>query len=165
MAPYHQLPYLSSVDGRFFERDPARMPLGKLLPWVGSAVSQHYQRAVARHGLTPTALGVLGVLGHRDAVSHRELAGHLGLTPATLTPVVDALEAAGELRRSRDGDDRRIVRLGITEAGRERLVTTFSQVASGFRDRMPHPSPEHEEIIRGYLIAVLAAVTHDGDDV
>lgn len=152
------------MDDPFFERDPTRMPLGKLLPWVGSAVTQCYQRAVAEHGLTPTALGVLGVLGHRDAVSHRELAGHLGLTPATLTPVVDALESAGELTRARDRDDRRIVRLTITAAGRERLVSTFGKVAMGFRGRMPHPPPEHEAIIRGYLIAVLAAVGQDGDD-
>lgn len=145
----------------FFERRPEAMPLGKLLPWVGTAVSRRYQELVAAHGLSPTGLSVLGVLGHRDGVSHRELAGHLGLTPATLTPVIDTLEEAGEVRRLRDPDDRRVVRVRITAAGRERLLTTFAQVASSFRERMPHPSPEHEAIIRAYLTAVLAAVTEE----
>lgn len=146
----------------FFERDPARMPLGKLLPWVGSAVAQRYQRAVAAHGLSSTALGVLGVLGHRDGLSHRELAGRLGVTPATLTPVVDALEAAGEVRRSRDPEDRRVVRIVITDAGRERLRTAFAQVRRELQDRIPRPPAEHEAIIRAYLVAVLTAVTEDG---
>jgi DNA-binding MarR family transcriptional regulator len=149
----------------FFERRPERMPLGKLLPWVGTAVSRRFHQLVAAHGMTPTALSVLGVLAHRDGVSHRELAGHLGRTPATLTPVVDALEAAGEVRRDRDGTDRRVVRLSITPAGRERLTATFAQVATSFRERMPHPPPEHEAIIRAYLTAVLTAVSDEGGEV
>jgi DNA-binding MarR family transcriptional regulator len=148
----------------FFERRPELMPLGKLLPWVGTAVSRRYQQLVAEHGMSPTAFSVLGVLGHRDALSHRELAGHLGVTPATLTPVIDTLEEAGAVRRSRDRSDRRVVRLSITPAGRERLVTTVGQVATRFRARMPHPPPEHERIIRAYLTAVLAAVGDGGDE-
>lgn len=146
---------------RFFEARPEHMPLGKLLSWTGGALDRYYQRTVSGHGLTSTSIGVLGVLGHRDAISHRELAGHLGVTPATLTPVIDALEAAGELRRDRDTTDRRVVRLSITPVGRERLVTAFAGVAATFRDRLPHPPPEEVEIIRRYLLAVLAAVTED----
>jgi MarR family transcriptional regulator, organic hydroperoxide resistance regulator len=149
------------VRDPFFERRPERMPLERLLPRVGSAVARHVQRAVAEHGLTPTSLGVLGVLSDRDGLSHRELAGHLGVTPATLTPVVDALEVAGALRRDRDRDDRRVVRLSITTAGRERLRTASVQVTARMRERMPRPAPEHAEIIRGYLLAVLAALDED----
>lgn len=140
------------------------MPLGKLLAWAGGAVARDFQRLAAEHGLSPTALGVLGGLGSRDGVSHRELAGHLCLTPATLTPVVDALEAAGEVRRARDAQDRRVVRLFLTPAGRERLLTTSGQVAMRFRERMPVPPAEHEKIIRDYLCAVLAAVAGEGDE-
>ena len=150
------------VEG-FFESDPELMPLGKLLPWVGTAVSRRFQRAVAEHGLTPTVLNVLGVLGHRDGLSHRELASRLGLTPATLTPVVEALEAAGHVRRERDAADRRVVRLSITPAGRERLQTAFAAVAVGMRARLPHPPPAEAAIIRNYLLAVLAAVGDEED--
>lgn len=137
------------------------MPLGKLLPWVGSAVTRHYQRAVAAHGLTPTALGVLGVLSHRDGLSHRELAGRLGVTPATLTPVVDALAASGELRRDRDATDRRVVRLWITDTGRDHMLTAFAEVATSMHERLPHPGPEHTKIIRSYLLEVLVALDHE----
>src|SRR5688572_6812411 len=104
------------------------MPLGKLLAWTGGALARYYQRAVAGHGLTQASLGVRGVLGHTGAVSRRELAAHLGITPATLTPVVDALEVSGELTRERDPADRRVVRLTITERGRERMVTALRDV-------------------------------------
>lgn len=137
------------------------MPLGKLLAWTGGALARYYQRAVAEHGLTQTSIGVLGVLGHTDAVSHRELAAHLGITPATLTPVVDALEESGELTRERDPSDRRVVRLTITERGRERMVTAYRDVEATFKQRMPHPSPEHATIVRDHLLAVLAAVTDE----
>ncbi len=155
---------VTTTAQRFFEADPEHMPLGKLVSWTGGALARYYQRTVAGHGLTSTSIGVLGVLGHRDGLSHRELAGHLGVTPATLTPVVDVLEAAGELRRDRDPDDRRVVRLSITQVGRERMVEAFACVAATFRDRMPHPPPEEEQVIRRYLLAVLAAVTEDDDE-
>jgi DNA-binding MarR family transcriptional regulator len=148
-----------AVDERaFFDGRPEHIPLGKLVQWVGTALARHHRRAVAEHGLTPTALGVLGTLGHRDGLSHRELARHLNLTPATLTPVVDALEASGQLRRERDPADRRVVRLSITPAGRDRLLVAFTQVATDLRDRMPRPAAEHERVIREYLLAVLDAV-------
>lgn len=147
------------VTDPWFEADPHLMPLGKLLPWAGVALSRYYQRSAAAHGLTTTSIGVLGVLAHTPtAVSHRELAARVGLTPATLTPVIDGLAAAGELSRERDPADRRVVRLSITPTGRARLVAAFGQVQAGLRDRMPHPTPEQAAIIRDYLLAVLAAV-------
>lgn len=149
------------VDETWFEADPELMPLGKLLSWTGGALSRLYQRTVAAHGLTSTSIGVLGVLGPGAAVSHRELAARLGVTPATLTPVVDALEAAGDLTRHRDPTDRRVVRLSRTPRGRERLGVAFAQVTETFRVRMPHLAPEQHAVVRDYLLAVLAAVTDE----
>jgi MarR family transcriptional regulator, organic hydroperoxide resistance regulator len=152
----------ASPDDAFFDGEADSLPLGRLLPRVGSAVDHHYQRLVAEHGLTPTALGVLGVLGRADGLSHRELAGRLRLTPATLTPVVDGLEAAGEVRRARDGADRRVVRLWLTATGRDRVAVAACRVAAGLRARLPPPPAGHEDAIRRYLLAVLDAVRDDG---
>lgn len=150
------------MTDRFFESRPEHMPLGKLVSWVGGAMQAHYRRTVSRHGVTGTAVSVLGVLAHcPGALSQRELAGRVGLTPATLTPVLDTLEADGRIHRERDASDRRILRVSITEDGRTHLKSVFTDVASEFRRQMPQPPPEHERIIREYLVAVLAAV---GDD-
>jgi MarR family transcriptional regulator, organic hydroperoxide resistance regulator len=162
--------YCSSVAGdpggwsrpvppsRWFEAEPEQMPLGRLLTWTGQALGRHYQHTVAAHGFSSTALNVLGVLLHTDALSHRDLAGHLGITPATLTSVIDALEETGEVVRERDPVDRRIVRVLITDHGRDRLRAAFAEVAAALRERMPRPGPAEQKVIRDYLLAVLAAV-------
>jgi DNA-binding MarR family transcriptional regulator len=144
----------------FAEHGPEHMPLPALLSCAGSAVARYTHALAAEYGSTPTALGVLGVLARRDGLSHRELAGRLGLTPATLTPVLDRLEEAGELRRERDPEDRRVVRLLITGAGRER-VADAAGVATRIGARMPQPPAHHEDIIRSYLCAVLGAVAEE----
>ena len=143
--------------------DPAPPPLEVLVERVGAAVGRHRRRIAAAHGLTPTALAVLASLGAADPEdpfgpfpSHRELAGRLGLSPATLTPVLDALESAGEVRRERDRTDRRVVRLHRTPAGCARLVRTPPA-------RLPQPDPEVAAAVRAWLLTVLAAAEAPGD--
>jgi MarR family transcriptional regulator, organic hydroperoxide resistance regulator len=137
-------------------REPAALPLAVLLPRVGAAVARHRRRFAAQHGLTPTALDVLAALGHGDAPSHRELAARLGLSPATLTPVLDGLEVGGHVRRHRDPSDRRVVRLRRTGAGAQRLAAAGTGAPS-----LPEPAPDHEPAVRAYLLAVLAATEPD----
>src|SRR4051794_41895871 len=79
----------------------------RLLVRAGTAVARRQQRLLAGHGLSPTALALLAALDVADGLSHRELAAELDVSPATLTPVVDALDAAGCLVRARDPRDRR----------------------------------------------------------
>lgn len=50
-------------------------------------------------------------------LTSRELSYRLHLEPATLVPIVDALEVAGLLRRGQDPNDRRRMPLMITEQG------------------------------------------------
>jgi MarR family transcriptional regulator, organic hydroperoxide resistance regulator len=142
----------------WLEADPEQMPLGRLLAWTGQAVSAYYRQTVLTHGLSATGLAVLGVLADTDALSHRDLAGCLGITPATLTSVIDALSDQGVVVRKRDASDRRVVRVWITPAGRARLQSTRASVAATLRDRIPDLPPDQERIVRAYLLAVLAAV-------
>ncbi|MBA2310389.1 MAG: MarR family transcriptional regulator [Pseudonocardiales bacterium] len=145
----------------FWEQRPEHMPLGKLVRCAASLINRHFQQVCAEHGLTPTTMGVLGSLAHTDGLSHRQLADRMMLSPATLTPVLDALEEAGEVRRDRDPQDRRVVRLHLTVLGELRLGAAAGVVVAAFRGRMPCPSPEDEQIIRGYLLAVMAALNDD----
>ena len=138
--------------------DPAAdtVPLEMLLPRVGAAVARHQRRLAARHGVTPTAVAVLTALDAGDSPSHRELAARIGLSPTTITPVLDRLEAAGEIRRERDTGDRRVVRVHRTAAGAARLA---GAATSG--PGLPRPAPEIEADIRTWLLAVLAAAEAD----
>ncbi|WP_433504075.1 MarR family winged helix-turn-helix transcriptional regulator [Pseudonocardia halophobica] len=129
-------------------------PLDRLLVATGATLARFRQRVVAAHGLSATALDLLTVLSSEGGLPHRELAGRLGLTPATLTPVVDTLERAGDVRRERDADDRRVVRVYLTESGRRRRETVGDQVDRALREVVPPEDPA----VRRYLGEVLAAL-------
>lgn len=132
--------------------------LARLLPRAGQALGRRLRQAVAPHGLTPTSLGVLGVLVAGGPASHRELAAGLGVSPATLTPVVDALERAGSVVRARDGLDRRVVHVRISPEGRARFADASEQVNRAFVEHLPQLPADQEAIVRGYLVSLLAAL-------
>jgi DNA-binding MarR family transcriptional regulator len=139
---------------------PATEPLDQLLVRAGQALRRFTQRAAAAHGLSATGLEVLAALAELDEfdeLSHRDLAGRLRLAPATLTPVLDALEAEGALTRARDRADRRLVRVCITQRGRERHAAAAAGVAEALA-WLPEPSTEQAGLIRTYLLSLLDAV-------
>jgi MarR family transcriptional regulator for hemolysin len=77
---------------------------------------------MAVHGGSLQQWLVLRILSEEPQASHRELAERMYLSAPTLTHHLDRLEAAGLLTRTRDTGDRRVVRLGITPAGAQRLA-------------------------------------------
>jgi DNA-binding transcriptional ArsR family regulator len=67
---------------------------------------------------TPGQLRCLTVVAHLGQPAMSGLAERLGLSPGTVTGLVDALVARGLVKRLRDAEDRRIVRLRLTAEGR-----------------------------------------------
>lgn len=88
---------------------------------VNKAAQQVTRRArdkLAAYGVTPVQYAVLKVLWEQDGRSAAELGARLVIDSATITGVVDRLEAAGLLRRRPDPEDRRVHRLFLTTQGR-----------------------------------------------
>jgi MarR family transcriptional regulator, organic hydroperoxide resistance regulator len=69
-------------------------------------------------GLTYPQYLVLLVLWERDGPAVKEIGARLHLDSGTLTPLLKRMEAAGLLRRERDAEDERQVRIRLTETGR-----------------------------------------------
>ena len=69
-------------------------------------------------GLTYTQYVVLLVLWERDGISVTALGQRLMLDNGTLSPLLKKLERAGYIRRTRSGEDERVVLITLTEAGR-----------------------------------------------
>ena len=68
----------------------------------------------------PVSAHQASILDHLDEVdpmSMTELAGHMGVTIATMSLAIDRLESKRYVRRDRDPEDRRRVRLRVTAAG------------------------------------------------
>jgi DNA-binding MarR family transcriptional regulator len=143
--------------------EPGFPTLERLLVLAGREVQRATERAAAVEGLGATAVRILAAVVDRGAVSQRDLAAHVGVSPATLTPVMDRLEAMGALRRERDGADRRVVCATITQRGRALLGAAAAAVAADVRDRLPEPGPEVARAVREYLLAVIRAFGEEED--
>ncbi len=84
-------------------------------------------------GLTHPQYLVMLALWERDDRSVSDLGSTLQLEPATLTPLLKRLQAAGFVDRARSAVDERVVVVSLTEAGRElrgRAVDVPAQAAA-----------------------------------
>src|SRR3712207_2083460 len=82
----------------------------------------HLLRQVAQvdreMGLTPERASVLSVLAFGGPRTVGQLARAERVSPPAITRIVDGLEAAGLAERRRGTDDRRVVTVSVTPAGR-----------------------------------------------
>jgi DNA-binding MarR family transcriptional regulator len=77
-------------------------------------------------------LSVLRVRGREHHITPLELAGFVQLTAAGLTRALDRLEAAGQLQRKPNPEDRRSVLVGLTETGWDFAETVIRDLAEGY---------------------------------
>src|SRR5580704_10117867 len=83
------------------------------------ALAQASTSVFARHGVYEGQQFVLRLLWREDGLTPGKLARQLGLATPTVTRAATRMEATGLLRRERHQGDRRLVRLWLTERGRE----------------------------------------------
>lgn len=89
---------------------------------IGKAVQQVNRRArtlLEPHGVTPIQYAVLKVLSDADAMSGAEIGARLILDSASITGVIDRLEANGLVERRADPSDRRAQRIAATPPARD----------------------------------------------
>jgi DNA-binding MarR family transcriptional regulator len=102
-------------------------------------------RVESEAALTPSQFDLVWpLLDAGDALGLRELARAAGVSAPTATRMLDGLKARGLVTRERCADDRRAVRLALTDAGRDavhdqrarmlaRRRALFDQLAPGER--------------------------------
>src|SRR5215213_6033848 len=72
-------------------------------------------------GLSAPKWFVLVVLSRRDGIGQGEVSQLFEVDPSRVTRIAQALESDGLVRRERDPDDNRVVRMYLTKEGRRRL--------------------------------------------
>lgn len=72
---------------------------------------------VRSHGLTAAQLTILRTLESRRQATVSEIAGCVSLSQATVTTIVERLEARGLVAKRRDAEDRRRVFVTLTDVG------------------------------------------------
>ena len=114
-----------------------------------------YRPLLEPMGLTHPQYLVMLALWEAEPLRVNELADRLSLEPATLSPLLKRLEAAGLVLRRRDPDDERAVAVTLTPAGR-RLRADAERIPPAVMARLGMGLTELEEL-RDRLTTVIEA--------
>ncbi len=97
---------------------------------VFQVVNDHSKKAKRETGITGPQLWAIKVIGELSPVRVSDLASRMYLNPSTVVGILDRLESRGLVRRNRSDEDRRVVRVQLTDGGRA-LLLRAPEVASG----------------------------------
>ena len=97
------------------------IPLGRQLFLTHRAVHDELDRRLQEHGASLWNWVLLKEAASGERASQRELADHMRIEPPTLVRHIDKLAEEGLVERQPDPDDRRVMRVVVTAAGRRRL--------------------------------------------
>ncbi len=110
---------------------------------VNRLAQAHADRIARRHGMTMQQWELLRRLRCSDGrADQRELCCSFGVTPPTLSVLIDSAEDRGWIRRTPHPDDRRRRLIELTAAGRRQIAAlphlsreVDSAMTAGFSDR------------------------------
>jgi DNA-binding MarR family transcriptional regulator len=91
-------------------------------------------------------LRVVEFLGNEGPKMMRELAKHLAVAVNSMTSIVDNLEHKDLVRRHRSQEDRRVVRVELTDAGREIYQSSVELNLRLFRTMLGALTEDEQEI-------------------
>jgi MarR family 2-MHQ and catechol resistance regulon transcriptional repressor len=112
---------------------------------AADSVGLRSMKSIQGSGLTPTQFGVLEALYHLGPMMLSELAQKHLKSPNNLTVVTDNLEKHGLVRRVRDEKDRRVIRVYLTDAGRDLIRQFFPVHARSVVAQMSVLTSEEQE--------------------
>jgi DNA-binding MarR family transcriptional regulator len=132
---------------------PADAPLNALLLAASRMMGTFYAGTLTQAGLriSPAGLGVLRVLLAGDGLKSSDVASRGWSSPGTLTSVVNTLVREGYVERRSDAGDRRVVRLFVTDAGRQVCEDYFAFAGPRWRDAFGFVDPADEPVIRKFF--------------
>ena len=127
------------------ERSFAVLTYLKLLGQAG----EHFNRKLQRdYQVSQSQLACLKMLHQDGSMPISRLAKGLFVEPSTVTGVVDRLEHKGLVKRTRQGTDRRVVTIELTDTGQELAANAPSSIPRFLRKGMRELSePEASTIV------------------
>ena len=136
--------------------DPPSVPIGLRLSRTARAVTHAFERAMAEAGGSAATWQVLLLIRSQKWGAQARMADAMGITGATLTHHLGALERQGLVRRWRDADNRRVQRTELTPAG-EALFMRLREVAGRHDERLRARLTGEETALLGELLDKLEA--------
>lgn len=146
--------------GQLQGADPRVVDLVEQLHEVMDGMSRLSGALADKAHAHPTDVAALSALArhHEDRLTIGALGHELGMSKATTTSVVDRLERAGHVRRSRDERDRRRVYLEVTPSAHVLAEGVLSGFLERLRGALDHYSDEQLRSAQRFLRDIGAAL-------
>jgi len=97
---------------------------------VFQVVNEQSKKARRETGLTGPQLWAIKMIGELSPVRVSDLAARMYLHPATVVGILNRLELQGLINRMRTNEDRRVVKIALTDAGHA-IVVKAPRVTQG----------------------------------
>ena len=120
-------------------RPPFLPPIGLRLTRTARLIGQAFERAMADAGGSASTWQVLLLVHAQTWGTQSRMADAMGISGATLTHHLNALEAQGLVRRRREEGNRRVQHVELTEAG------------TALHDRLRRVAVRHDRRMRSAL--------------
>lgn len=109
------------------------MDYGDKLFWLSVLIQRRYAQICAEYDLTPSQATLLCAV--RDEPRQMAyLAASLGMTKNALSQLVDRIERRGLVSRASSEQDRRVIMLGVTPAGKVLAEAVFAETVKRLPD-------------------------------
>ncbi len=128
------------------------------------AVDAHARSLARDTSLTPSQLVVLKELAAKGAAQPGELARAAGLKQATISILLDRLQARGLIQRTRGSADRRTVQVQITPEGRAMLAEAPDLLQAEFGARFARLPDWEQAYVNAALTRLVALLGAEGID-
>jgi len=118
---------------------------------TNQAALRFWSKKVAQLDVTATQGMILNFLLDEDNVPSRQLGDRVNFDSATITGLLDRLEAIALIERQPNPKDRRSVLIRLTTKGRELAVEIRQQVGDENREFLSDLTSDEEEALRNLL--------------
>lgn len=130
--------------------------VGFVLIETARLLRRNFNRRVESLGLTPAQSQALAHVAKRQGIKQGALAQILEVQPITLCRLIDRLADAGWVERRRDPDDRRTVRLFLTDEAGPVVDFMWQQAMKTREEALESLSAEDRDRLLGTLQTVRA---------
>jgi len=131
-----------------------------LLTKAQQSVFQYFKTVLAEYDVTPVQYGILKCLWTENAQTPRQIAASLCLDSSTITGILDRMENKGLLKRTPDPNDRRALRVILTEQGYELQQPIEKIIEEGNEYIMSLFSKKEQEELKNHLEKIGALNNH-----
>ncbi|GAA2059163.1 MarR family winged helix-turn-helix transcriptional regulator [Williamsia deligens] len=147
-----------ALDETFADLDPATVAVRDLV----GASRELTGRMASLMGMNPNDMSAIGALTLGGPMGVADLARHLSIRSASATAMVDRLEQAGHVVRTRDSDDRRRVTVTETPAARKASFEAWAPTIGAIDAVCRDLGEDDRAVVCAFLRQITAIVEGSG---